>query len=439
MKRKGMAAWWETWKLRLAGSAWFKSRNTGHKKRNSWIDRRQVLCLAAALLLAAAAYAAEQADGLLKEGEYLERPSYGEPAKEVELFVEGLGGEKERLLVEVSPQQYTEEAAKQAFEALMESLPEFICGKNQNLRAVQTNLRLPSTLPAYGGIHLSWYPEDPELVSYEGIVQNLGLKEAVDTSLTLVLTAGELRQEYSIPLRILPPDPNSLAVRRAELEGKVREADGSAIQESRLRLPTVLEGKPLQYRTETSRTPVLILGLGILAAGLLRLKPEEAKRKARKQREQALLAAYPELISKLLIFIGAGLTIRNAWLQIVALYEEALACGQTERCCAYEEMVKTRNELQQGQSEGSAYAAFAHRCGLKCYVRLGALLEQNRKNGEGTLRNLLQLEMQEAFEQQKNAARRQGEEAGTKLMGPLFLSLLAILMMIVVPAMLRLQ
>ena len=44
--------------------------------------------------------------------------------------------------------------------------------------------------------------------------------------------------------------------------------------------------------------------------------------------------------------------------------------------------------------------------------------------------------MQEAFEQRKNMAKRQGEEAVTKLMLPLGLSLIAVLIITAVPAML---
>lgn len=416
-----------------------RKRKAVQQKLGRKAGRREVLCLLIFILLAAAAYMTERSDVALKEGQYLERAPYGGTSREVEVLVDGISEEEERLLVTVSPQAYTETAAEEAFAALMEELPNMICGENESLDAVRTDLSLPSALPAYGGIHLSWYPEDPELISYEGQVENLALKDETETALTLVLAAGEIRREYSIPVRVLPPAPDSQAVRKAELEAQIQAADSEGIQEARLRLPDTLHGQALQYHLETSKLPVLILFLGILAAGLLHLQPEEEKRKARKLREQALLADYPELVSKLMVYIGAGLTLRNAWNRITELYEEAKASGQASPRCTYEEMLRTRNELQQGRSEGSAYLDFAHRCGLRCYVRLGALLEQNRKNGDGALRGLLQLEMQEAFEQRKNMARRLGEEAGTKLMGPLFLSLLAILMIVVMPAMLSLQ
>ena len=53
-------------------------------------------------------------------------------------------------------------------------------------------------------------------------------------------------------------------------------------------------------------------------------------------------------------------------------------------------------------------------------------------------RNLLRTEMTDAFEQRKHQARRLGEEAGTKLLLPLFILLSVVMVMIAVPALMEL-
>lgn len=55
------------------------------------------------------------------------------------------------------------------------------------------------------------------------------------------------------------------------------------------------------------------------------------------------------------------------------------------------------------------------------------------------LMNLLQREAQEAFEERKNMAKKLGEEAGTKLMIPLFLMLAVVFVIVTVPAFLTIQ
>lgn len=91
--------------------------------------------------------------------------------------------------------------------------------------------------------------------------------------------------------------------------------------------------------------------------------------------------------------------------------------------------------MQSGMAEGEAYQEFGRRCRLQPYLKLSGLLEQNRRSGTKNMRMILQTEMSDALEQRKNLARRLGEEAGTKLLMPLFFMLGIIMVMIMVPAM----
>ncbi len=59
---------------------------------------------------------------------------------------------------------------------------------------------------------------------------------------------------------------------------------------------------------------------------------------------------------------------------------------------------------------------------------------QNVKNGSERMREALESEMENAFEERKNLARRQGEEASTKLLLPLIMMLAMVMVMITVPA-----
>lgn len=90
--------------------------------------------------------------------------------------------------------------------------------------------------------------------------------------------------------------------------------------------------------------------------------------------------------------------------------------------------------MKSGKAEGDAYREFGRRCCLQPYMKLSSLLEQNRKTGTKNLRQLLDTEVREAFEQRKHLARRMGEEASTKLLLPLFLMLGIVMVMVAAPA-----
>lgn len=144
------------------------------------------------------------------------------------------------------------------------------------------------------------------------------------------------------------------------------------------------------------------------------------------------------MVSKIMVYMGAGLAVRNAWIRIAKDYEKNLKSGHTDPRKVYEEMLITAGELERGVPETKAYADFLKKCPQQCYMKLISLLEQERKTGDSRIRDAMELEVRQALEQRKNVARRLGKEAGTKLMVPLVLSLITVLLIVAVPAMMTL-
>lgn len=91
-------------------------------------------------------------------------------------------------------------------------------------------------------------------------------------------------------------------------------------------------------------------------------------------------------------------------------------------------------EMENGLPESQAVSRFGERCQHNEYRRLSSILGQSRQTGMKNLQELLAQEMDAAWEQQKQAAKRLGEEAGTKLLLPLFLMLLVVMVLVMVPA-----
>ena len=169
------------------------------------------------------------------------------------------------------------------------------------------------------------------------------------------------------------------------------------------------------------------------AAGFYARGRKEEERK-REQRNRQLQMDYAEVVYQLMVFTGAGLSVGLAWERIVRNYQErAEKQGKTRP--AFEEMALAFARMQQGIPESRAIEEFGRRCGLQQYRKLSGLLEQNRRTGTRDMQKLLEQEMTEAWEQQKGLARRLGEEAGTKLLLPMFLLLAVVMVLILLPAM----
>ena len=402
------------------------------------LKKEQILVLAAGFMLAAAAFIQSSGSLILLDGNLLERDGPGGTEKEYTLWVDGIGDGKEEIRVRVSPKEYSDTEVQEAFDAVLEGLAADILGSNPSLLEVSEDLKLKNTLPEHPGIRLAWHPEDEGLISITGKVNNQDLSEPAETSLTVRLRAGSCEESYVLPVTVLHGRSDPSAVNVQTLEEVIGQADRDQVFGDSLRLPETLNGRRLSYSIPPDHGWIKPAALGIIAAILLGLRPSQEKRKAAKKRETELLLDYSELVSKLLVYLGAGLTVRNAWFRITDSYSEALEAGRTGRRAVYEEMCTAALELKKGTGERRVYSDFAHRCGPKCYLKLASILEQSLRTGDGRMEDALQIEMQEAFEQRKNTALRLGEEAGTKLIIPLMLSLIIVMVIVAVPAMLSL-
>ena len=142
---------------------------------------------------------------------------------------------------------------------------------------------------------------------------------------------------------------------------------------------------------------------------------------------------YPQIVSKLVLYLGAGVSMRGAFAKIAEAYRSGAMRGGEERY-AYEEIVLMCHELDSGISEAAAYTHFGLRCRSRRYTKLCSLLTQNLRRGNDALLAALQEEAQEAGEYRRLLAKQMGEEAGTKLLAPMMIMLTVTLVMIMVPA-----
>ncbi len=397
------------------------------------MHREQIFCLACAGLFAIGSMISSGETGFLGDGFKIARTGYGELDREYELLVEGLSDTPEKLVVKVGARQYTEEEARAVFSEILEEIPLLICGENQSLTKVEGDLKLIKSIPEKG-IKLSWYPEDAELISYDGEVRNERLEKERSTFLKLVLTDGKTSTAYDLPVTVVPPSYDEREKLLSDFGEMLSLEDERQITGEELTLPEEFEGRKLKYRREPDLTPAVIFSLGIVAAVSLAFKEKTEESARLKRREAELLMDYSELVSKLMVFLGAGFGIRGAWEKIVEGYERSGSKGALS-----EEMKISLGELRRGVPEGKVYTDFGRRCRLRPYIKLCSILEQNRKNGGRNIRFLLGTEMSEAFLERKNIAKRLGEEAGTKLLVPLFIMLMIVMVIVILPAMLALN
>lgn len=240
---------------------------------------------------------------------------------------------------------------------------------------------------------------------------------------------------YRIYVGIVPRELSRYESLLLQLQQAITAEDEGSLGENMLSLPTEIDGQRIYYSEHEDRSYLLLPLLGVIAAMAIYMRQGQARRTEKKQREALLMLDYSELVSKLMVYIGAGLTVRNALETISQHFDALIARGIKEDRPLYQELRTMVIQFRRNTPESEIYLSFGRRVNLKPYTKLVSLIEQNRMNGARNLRAMLELEMEDAFEQRKTTARRLGEEAGTKLLLPLFIMLGIVMIIVIVPAM----
>ena len=198
-----------------------------------------------------------------------------------------------------------------------------------------------------------------------------------------------------------------------------------------LALPDAVYGEPVSWYAQMVDRWMYMGLLTAAAVCLLVVGRRREEEQKAKERERSMQMDYPDIISRLSLYMNAGMSTRSAWERIADGYEKRRRKGSRP---AYEEMLTTLHVMQSGVPETNAYERFGIRCRIPSYLKLGTLLGQNLRKGNKDLPRLLEEEAREAFEDRKALAKKLGEECESKLLFPMLLLLVTILVMVMYPA-----
>ena len=395
-----------------------------------------VLLFLVGMVLAATDYG--ESRKAIEEG--LVRNSYGEGSRTEQLEVSVGDEEEAEVQVEVSERAYKEAEVQALFDRCKKKLDKLILGRNQSPDRIRSDMELVTEIPGEP-IEITWELSRYDVMNIYGELQEKELTEE-GTLVTLTAILGYTREQekqaiYECTVMVFPRKQSPAERRAGEVKTAVEQADERTRTEEILPLPENVSGNTVKYYHPMDDRGLILMALAAVTGVLLYVMEKQNAGKEMQKKEQQMRLDYPEVINKFTLFWGAGMTVKRAWKKIVSDYEEQKeAWGERQ---VYEEMKITCHEMESGITESESYERFGRRCGLQEYVRFGALLSQNLRKGTKGLGQILKLEAIQAFEERKARAKRLGEEAGTKLLGPMFLMLAVVLFIVIVPAFMSVQ
>ena len=349
----------------------------------------------------------------------------------------------EEYRLPVRPRQYDSKETRQLMEQAFEELQAHMKGENSSYERISTDLNLELDYEQYP-FDVSVEPEDYSLVDETGRIHNSEeeleasgfdqkeIEQGISTVVKITLSYGEITRDRTYPLTIVLQEQEPVERTFAAAKKKLTTLEQKNAGKESFKLPDMVEGVRVMRTNDRGIGPLQILLFGGLLMGFAVVWDKEQKRQQIRQRQQQLLRSYPWFVNEMVLMLGAGMQVRHIFSQMLSEYQNMQT--EDDRIPLIKELMVADQAFHLGMPEEQIYYQLGRRLGLSCYTKLMTLLEQNVVKGSRGLKDIFEQEEQAALEERKNLAKKLGEEAGTKLLGPMIVLLLIVMFMILVPA-----
>lgn len=380
-----------------------------------------VLTGASAILMAL-----EAQKGDLQEVTALSETKADNASETVGLVAETEDGKMHDIDLQIPEEKDTEAEIRKKLEEQVQKLDSTILGQNSGFDHVDRNLNLPAEA---GEVTIQWSSDRPDLLNYDGTLTDSIPEGGEEVLLSATLYLEEQTEEYQRKLTVFP-SVEELAVQSAlQKESEVLNEDNSG----GYILPDSLDGGEVVWYRKTQKKSPYLFAVILITALLLPAVARSREDEKEKKRQQHLEREFPELVSKLLLLLCAGLSVRKAFERIAGDYHrKKKQDGKIVESC--EEVTRTYYEMENGTLETDAYRHFGERSNLPQYRELALLLTQNQQKGGADMIGLLRQELFNAMEERRRAARAEGEKMSIRMIVPMVMMLSVVLLIILVPA-----
>lgn len=287
-----------------------------------------------------------------------------------------------------------------------------------------------------GLVSAEWMLSDYDVISADGrINQDLVTDQGTLVEAQVELSCNDYRELYTFSFNVVQKE---LTKEEALIKGidKAIDKESQKSGTNKFKLPDKVDGISIRWKEEKPNLVVKVIFLEVAVLVMFVIAQKENEKQQLKRRQDKMRLDYSDVVSKMAILLGAGMSVKQAWNRISARNSDKRNKNIDNKHPIYEEMLFTSREIQDGISERIAYQRFGERTGLGQYHRFSRLLIQNLQKGNRGLCAVLEEEAEHAFEERRLLAKKLGEEAGTKMLVPLMLMMMIVIAIVVVPAVL---
>ncbi len=362
----------------------------------------------------------------------LERPAVGE-RDETEELEYTTDDNTTDITIDVPAKLHTKEEKESLVDKAKEEIEETFKGDNEDLDCVNKPVVMKEKY-SDGMVKAEWQLSNYKIVGSEGEINYDNLEKETIIEATVTLSCEDYTDLYSFSFQVEPLDTTS----SYGIDYYIRKiiSDLFDTDEAVIELPKRIGEKDVTWSKKYTYLGAKIGLLGAFAAIAMILGQMKEEKTKKEKYTKSLIRDYPKIVESLALYVGAGLSVKNAMFRIS---DEYIRRRGKKKEPGFEGVLRMCREMEEGRSELKAYELLTVYCPTREYRRLSSLLSSNLKKGTKGMIEELNNEEKEAFEMQKQYVRIAGEEASTKLLFPMIGLLGIVLVIIIAPSIFNMQ
>ena len=389
------------------------------------------LLLAAIFIVSLCAYS-EWKNSQLEENYKIIRGKYGSGNQEVSLQMKTEDEEWQDISLTVYPKEYSKQELEEMFSLACKYLPDRIRKENETLQQVSTDLDLVTQIEEFP-FSMTWRSSKEEILDSGGELRIADEDIEEDVELTVTFQYEDWEREYRFPIHVTVEANHDLI---HYLETSLKEQEKETRQEEQFALPDTFQEEVMQWRYPPGNSAIVLGILFMIILPFISAQKDREVYNQTKLRKEQLQESFPEFISKLILLLETGMSIRGAVFQIAGDYQKK---KKDKKNYLGEELQYICRQMKNGLAEKEAYELLGKRCNLASYKKLSGLLVQHLQKGGNSILETLRKESEKATEERRRQLQKKGEEMGTKLLFPMMIMLGIVMVFIMVPALFSFQ
>jgi hypothetical protein len=185
-------------------------------------------------------------------------------------------------------------------------------------------------------VEAEWYFYPLGIIHSDGSVEWDKISdEGCNITAETELSCGTYKKRYTFSFVIMPKaysQEEKILQAIQSYISKEQEKEGTEI----LHLPTEIDGVRLNWKKREENLTFKILVLEVMAGFALWYADHQKKRQEEQKLREVMELEYPEITSQLMLLVGAGVNIRQAWNRISARYLDKRQKNIVKESPAYE-------------------------------------------------------------------------------------------------------